>query len=144
MRIQRIDNTQFGALIRIKNPEELFAQANKMMAQMKPEQRGLSALSSSAGMSSSGMGIITGGSATNTAATTSDVVAVANFLKASEIDSFGIAPSAAAKTAPYLTPETAVSSNQHPETVGSIFSGLGVFIHKHFKIVDTRPKKIPS
>ena len=49
MRIQRVDNVQFGALIRIKSPEELFVQANQIMAHMPPNQRGLSASASSAG-----------------------------------------------------------------------------------------------
>ena len=144
MRIQRIDNTQFGALIKIKDPIELFAQANQMIAHMPPNQRGLSAAASSSGMSSSGTGIITAGSATNTAATTSDVIGSAYLLKAIGVDSFGIVPSAAAKTAPYLTPATAESTAQNPATAGSIFSGTGIFIHKHFKLIDNRPSKIPS
>lgn len=144
MRIQRVDNTQFGALIRIKTPEELLAQANQMITHMSPEQRGLAAAASSSGMSTSGSGLMTLGTASNTAATTSDVIASAHFLKASGIDSFGIAPSAIARSAPYMTPETIVSSQVHPETAGTIFSGLGGWIHSHFKLFNNRPKKIPS
>lgn len=144
MRIQRIDNTQFGALIKIKSPEEFLAQANQMIAHMTPDQRGFAAATSSLGMSSSGCGLVTLGTGSNTAATTSDVIAAAHFLKASGIDSFGIAPSTIAKSAPYMTPETIVSSQAHPETAGTIFSGLGGWIHSHFKLFDNRPKKIPS
>ena len=144
MRIQAIDNTQFGALIRIKSPEELFAQANQMMKHMTPNQRGVSALSSSTGISSSGMGIITGGSASNTAATTSDVIGSAYLLKATGIDSFGIVPSAAAKSSPYLTPASAESTAQNPATAGSLFTTIGGYIHRHFKIVSNKPSKIPS
>ncbi len=144
MRIQRVDNTQFGALIRIKTPEELLAQANQMITHMPPEQRGLAVAASSSGMSTSGSGLMTLGTASNTAATTSDVIASAHFLKASGIDSFGIAPSAIAKSAPYMTPETIASSQAHPETAGTVFSGLGAWIHSHFKLFDNRPRKIPS
>ena len=144
MKIYRVDNTQFGALIKIKSPEELFAQANRIMENMNPEQRGLSAMASCSGMSTSGAGLMTGGFATQTAGVTSDVVGSAYMLKASGVDSFGIAPSAMEKSAPYLTPETMLSTNQNPETAGSIFSTIGAYIHKYFKIVDTKPKKVPS
>lgn len=144
MRIQRVDNTQFGALIRIKTPEELLAQANQMITHMSPEQRGFAAAASSSGMSTSGCGLVTLGTTLNTAATTSDVIASAHFLKASGVDSFGISPSAIAKSAPYMTPETVASSQAHPETAGTIFSGLGGWIHSHFKLFDNRQKKVPS
>lgn len=144
MRIQRVDNTQFGALIRIKSPEELLAQANQMIANMPPNQRGLAAAATSSGSSSLGTGVITGGTVTNAAATTSDVVGSAYMLKALGYDSFGIVPSAMAKSAPYSTPETIASTQMHPETAGSIFSTIGGLIHRHFKLVDNRPKKIPS
>ena len=144
MRIQRVDNTQFGALIRIKTPEELLAQANQMITHMSPEQRGFAVAASSSGMSTSGCGLVTLGTTLNTAATTSDVIASAHFLKASGVDSFGISPSTIAKSAPYMTPETVASSQAHPETAVTIFSGLGGWLHSHFKLFDNRPKKIPS
>ena len=95
-------------------------------------------------MSSSGSGLMTLGTASNTAATTSDIIGSAYMSKAVGVDSFGIVPSAAAKSAPYMTPETVVSSQAHPETAGTIFSGLGAWIHSHFRLIDARPSKIPS
>jgi len=144
MRIQRVDNTQFCALIRIKSPEELFAQANQMIGHMNPEYRGLSAAASSSGMSTAGTGLLTCGSVSNTAATTSDVIGSAYVLKASGVDSFGIVPSSMAKSAPYLTPATAESTAQNPSTAGSMFSSLGSWIHSHFRLIDNKPSKIPS
>ncbi len=144
MRIQRVDNTHFGALIRIKSPEELFAQANQMINNISPEYRGLMAGASSTASSSAGSGLITTGSASNSLATGFDVVGTAYCAKAAGIDSFGIVPSAMAKSAPYLTPETIVSSQMHPETAGSIFSGLGAGIHSFFKLFYNSQKKIPS
>lgn len=144
MKVQKVDNTHFGALIRIKSPEELFAQANQMLNNISPEYRGLMAGTSSTASSSAGSGLITTGSASNSLATGFDVVGTAYCAKAAGIDSFGIVPSAAAKSASVLTPKTLASSAENPSVAGSIFSGLGAFIHRHFKLFGNSPKKIPS
>lgn len=144
MRVQKIDNTNFGALIRIKSPEQLLVEANQMLKNMPPEYRGLSAGASSVGMSSSGSGLVTTGSGSNSLATGFDVVGTAYCAKAAGIDSFGIVPSAAAKSASVLTPKTLASSAENPSVAGSIFSGLGAFIHRHIKLFGNNPKKIPS
>lgn len=147
MLIKKIDNTtNFKGLIRIipKSPEEFLAQANGIIQKMPPEYRGLSAAAGSTGLGSSSSSAISGSSVINTAATTSDVVASAFFAKASGVDSYGIVPSTMAKISPYATPATMASSAQHPETAGSVFSGLGAWLHSHFKFTDNRTKKIPS
>lgn len=144
MQIKRIDNTSFNALIRIKSPEELLAQANKFIEQIPPDTRALSGASSLTGVPSLSTGSAISGSAINTAATTSDVIATAYFAKSVGVDSFGIVPSVMAKSSPYATPATIASSAQHPESAGTIFSGLGAWLHSHFKITYNKAKKIPS
>lgn len=144
MKIQKVDNTNFNALIRIKSPEQLLAEANHMIKNMPPEYRGLSAGASSIGMSSSGSGLVTTVSGSNSLATGFDIVGTAYCAKAVGVDSFGIVPSAAAKSASVLTPQTLVSSAENPTIAGSIFSGMGALIHRHFKIFRNSTKKIPS
>lgn len=97
MRIHRVDNTSFGALIRIKSPEQLLAEANQMIKNMPPEYRGLSAGASSVGISSSGSGLVTTGSGSNSLATGFDIVGTAYSAKAVGVDSFGIVPSVSRK-----------------------------------------------
>lgn len=145
MRITKIDNTQqFGALIRVRSVEELYAEANQMIRHISPEYRGISAGASSSAASSMGTGLLTSGSGVNTSATTSDVLATAFWAQASGVDSFGIVPSAIAKSAPYLTPQTVASTQANPSTAGSIFSTIGGWLHSHFRIIDARQKKLPS
>ncbi len=116
-----------------------------MMNKIPPEYRGLYAGASSSAANSSGSGLVTIGSGFNSLATGFDVVGTAYSAKAVGVDSFGIVPSAAAKTASVATPKTMASSAEHPAIAGSIFSGLGAFIHKHFRIFDSRTtRKIPS
>lgn len=140
VKVNRVSSTSFTSLIKIKSPEEFLLQANKMVEQMPPNSKALSGT----GISSLSTGISASGSALNTMATTSDVIAVAHSAKAVGVDSFGIVPSVAAKLTPYATPETMVSSAQHPESIGSMFSGLGAWLHSHFRFIDKRQRKIPS
>lgn len=121
-----------------------MSQANRMLEQMPPNSKAVAGSSISSGASSLSTGICTCGSALNTLATTSDVIAVAHSAKAVGVDLFGIVPSVAAKISPYATPETMASSAQNPATVGLIFLSLGGWLHSHFRIIDKSPKKIPS
>ncbi len=145
MRIQIIENVQFGALVRLKNPEEVMAQANQMLTHMDPKYRPYSAAASSTSSGLLGAGVSTSGSGVCSSATGFDVLGTAFSADAVGIDSFGIVPSAMAKITPYVTPASAESSAQHPAILGTMFSGLGAWLHKHFRVIDARTsKKIPS
>ena len=144
VKANKVSNLNFTSLIRIKSPEEFLFQANKVIAQMPPKSKALSGTGISSGASSLSSGVSASGSVLNTMATTSDVIAIAHSAKAVGVDSFGIVPCVAAKLTPYATPETMVSSARHPESVGTVFSGLGAWLHSHFRFIDKRQRKIPS
>lgn len=58
----------------------------------------------------------------------SNVLATASSLKSSEVDSFGIVPSAIAYAGAHgATPATVASANAHPSTMSSIMSSIGNF-----------------
>ncbi len=76
-------------------------------------------------LGSSGVGSSMSGTASGLAGSTADVIGTAFSSKASGINSSGIVPSVLDSAAPYATPETIISANNHPSTIGSIFSTIG-------------------
>ncbi len=75
-----------------------------------------------------------GTTASQVAGSAADVLGTAFSAKASGIDSFGIVPDFLNSTAPYVTPKTIVSANNHPSIMGSFFSTVGNFFHELSKV----------
>ena len=141
MRINVIDNTNFGVRIKIdKTPQELQSALNKVSKQL-PEASLTSYASSCTGIP---LSITTGVPITNSAGTVFDVLGSAFISKGAGIDSFGIVPSAIAKTAPHTTFEAVESSQANPSLIGSLFSTIGGFLHKMGRIKIQTKQKVPS
>ena len=83
-----------------------------------------SALGSLAGTVTSA---VSGASATSTIAGGSEVIGTAFASKATGVNSSGIVPSIMGSATPHLTPASAVSTNNHPSTIGSLFSTIGAY-----------------
>lgn len=94
--------------------------------------------SGSSGVGSTMAGTL-GTTASKIAGSASDIIGSAFSAKASGVDSFGIVPSVLDAVAPYATPKTIVSANNHPSVMGSIFSTIGNTIGN---IVKTTEKSV--
>ncbi len=75
-----------------------------------------------------------GSTASQVAGSAADVLGTAFSAKASGIDSFGIVPDFLNSAAPYVTPKTIVSANNHPSIMGSFFSTVGDLLHSICKV----------
>ena len=130
MKVNNIDNTGFGARIQIEKLQRYSYIANELQRTAPPASQA----STGANYLSSCVSTIAGVSAGKTTAAGSGAIGTAFSAKASGIDMSGIVPSVIAKITPSAAPETAATSIEHPEVAGSIFSTIGEWLNRYFRL----------
>lgn len=140
MQVQRINSTSFGALIRIKDPEN-FVKAFNQAYNNLPDATKISSGSSSTNLVSSVATVIP---AAKTTASGSYTAGSAFSLHQSGVDSFGIAPYIAGKAAVSAGPSAAQFSEECPIAAGGLFSTAGTWLNRHFRLFGNSNRKIPS
>lgn len=126
-----IQPVSFGARIKMNDIKDITK--NIAVASEKAQLNAGFATSGSSGLGSSTVGTL-GTTATNSIASGSDILGTAFSAHASGIDSFGIAPSVVEAITPHVTPATIASSNNHPSTIGSLFSTIGGYLSSLTKV----------
>lgn len=136
-----ISGISFGARLQV----EKIHQFNYLLQESQKQAPLSMQVSTGTNFLSSYMSSLFGAPASKTIGVGADVTATAFLLKASEIDSFGIAPSMLNKIASSATPVTVQSSAEQPLVAGGIFSTIGEWFRYHSKINIEKPKrKIPN